>query len=125
MAEGIEPPGDTTWFRTDYRMMDLILLCLAYNAVVGWRCSVPLFLCIEGIPKWHLEVAKLEGLSPISRTGRFDSGSSQAFVCGRFLTVMVASFSKLRFWGVPGYADSGLLLVTMFIRWPFPQVPTL
>ena len=76
------------------------------------RCSRPLFLCaLEGIPKWHLEVAKLEGLSSLSKIRQIliPGVRKLALFVAVFLTVDgVASFSgAYAIGGTVGYAGFG------------------
>ena len=106
---------------------DFIMPSLIMQSVWRWTGVVSLFfLCaLEGIPKWHLEVAKLEGLSPISRIRQIliPGVRKLALFVAVFLIVDgVASFSGAYtlLGGSGGILDSGLLLVTYVSQVAFP-----
>ena len=106
---------------------DFIMPSLIMQSVWRWTGVVTLFfLCaLEGIPNWHLEVAKLEGLSPISRIRQIliPGVRKLALFVAVFLTVDgVASFSGAYtlLGGSGGMLDSGLLLVTYVYQVAFP-----
>ena len=106
---------------------DFIMPSLIMQSVWRWTGVVTLFfLCaLEGIPKWHFEVAKLEGLSSISKIRQIliPGVRKLALFVGVFLTVDgVASFSGAYtlLGGSGGMLDSGLLLVTYVYQVAFP-----
>jgi len=110
-------------------MMDpnFIMPSLIMQSVWRWTGVVTLFfLCaFEGIPKTYFEVAKLEGLSPVSKIRQiFIPGvRGLAMFVAIFLTIDgVASFSGAYtlLGGSGGILDSGLLLVTYVYQVAFP-----
>ena len=110
-------------------MMDpnFIMPSLILQSVWRWTGVVALFfLCaLEGIPKWHFEVAKLEGLSSLSKIRQIliPGVRKLALFVAIFLIVDgVASFSGAYtlLGGSGGMLDSGLLLVTYVYQVAFP-----
>lgn len=110
-------------------MMDpnFIMSALVMQSVWRWTGVATLFfLCaLEGIPKWHFEVAKLEGLSTFSKIRQiFIPGVRKlALFVSIFLIIDgVASFSGayMLLGGSGGIMDAGLLLVTYVYQVAFP-----
>lgn len=110
-------------------MMDpnFIMPSLVIQSVWRWTGVVTLFfLCaLEGIPSWHFEVAKLEGMKTFSRIRLIlvPGVRNLALFTVIFLTVDgVASFSGAYtlLGGSGGILDSGLLLVTYVYQVAFP-----
>lgn len=111
-------------------MMDpnFIMPSLVIQSVWRWTGVVTLFfLCaLEGIPSWHFEVAKLEGMKTSSRIRLIlvPGVRNLALFTVIFLTVDgVASFSGAYtlLGGSGGILDSGLLLVTYVYQVAFPS----
>ena len=110
-------------------MMDpaFIMPSLVMQSVWRWTGVVALFfLCaLEGIPSWHFEVAKLEGMKSMSRIRLIlvPGVRNLALFVGVFLVVDgVASFSGAYtlLGGSGGMMDAGLLLVTYVYQVAFP-----
>ncbi len=106
---------------------DFIMPSLVLQSVWRWTGVVTLFfLCaLEGIPSWHFEVAKLEGMKSLSRMRLIlvPGVRNLALFAGVFLIVDgVASFSGAYtlLGGSGGILDSGLLLVTYVYQVAFP-----
>ena len=106
---------------------DFIMTSLVMQSVWRWTGVVALFfLCaLEGIPNWHFEVAKLEGMKSLSRMRLIlvPGVRNLALFAGVFLIVDgVASFSGAYtlLGGSGGILDSGLLLVTYVYQVAFP-----
>ena len=110
-------------------MMDpnFIMPSLVIQSVWRWTGVATLFfLCaLEGIPNWHFEVAKLEGMKTLTRIRLIlvPGVRNLALFVGVFLVVDgVASFSGAYtlLGGSGGILDSGLLLVTYVYQVAFP-----
>jgi len=106
---------------------DFIMPSLVMQSVWRWTGVVALFfLCaLEGIPSWHFEVAKLEGMKSLSRIRLIlvPGVRNLALFVGVFLVVDgVASFSGAYtlLGGSGGMMDAGLLLVTYVYQVAFP-----
>ena len=106
---------------------DFIMPSLVMQSVWRWTGVVALFfLCaLEGIPSWHFEVAKLEGMKSMSRIRLIlvPGVRNLALFVGVFLVVDgVASFSGAYtlLGGSGGMLDAGLLLVTYVYQVAFP-----
>ena len=106
---------------------DFIMPSLVMQSVWRWTGVVALFfLCaLEGIPSWHFEVAKLEGMKSLSRIRLIlvPGVRNLALFVGVFLVVDgVASFSGAYtlLGGSGGMLDAGLLLVTYVYQVAFP-----
>ena len=106
---------------------DFIMPSLVMQSVWRWTGVVALFfLCsLEGIPSWHFEVAKLEGMKFMSRIRLIlvPGVRNLALFVGVFLVVDgVASFSGAYtlLGGSGGMMDAGLLLVTYVYQVAFP-----
>jgi len=106
---------------------DFIMPSLVMQSVWRWTGVVALFfLCaLEGIPSWHFEVAKLEGMKSLSRIRLIlvPGVRNPAVLLGIFLVVDgVASFSGAYtlLGGSGGMLDAGLLLVTYVYQVAFP-----
>ena len=106
---------------------DFIMPSLVMQSVWRWTGVVALFfLCaLEGIPSWHFEVAKLEGMKSLSRIRLIlvPGVRNLALFVGVFLVVDgVASFSGAYtlLGGSRGMLDAGLLLVTYVYQVAFP-----
>lgn len=106
---------------------DFIMPSLVMQSVWRWTGVVALFfLCaLEGIPSWHFEVAKLEGMKSMSRIRLIlvPGVRNLALFVGVFLVVDgIASFSGAYtlLGGSGGMMDAGLLLVTYVYQVAFP-----
>ena len=106
---------------------DFIMPSSVIQSVWRWTGVVALFfLCaLEGIPSWHFEVAKLEGMKSLSRIRLIlvPGVRNLALFVGVFLVVDgVASFSGAYtlLGGSGGMTDAGLLLVTYVYQVAFP-----
>ena len=110
-------------------MMDpkFILPSMIFQSVWRWTGIVTFFLlcALEGIPRWQLEVARMEGLGKWGRlTGIwFPAVRKLMLFAAIFLTVEgFASFSGayVLLGGSGGILDSGLLFVTYLYQVAFP-----